>query len=241
MKFERFFKTLIVFRAQNTAPKLKFSVKDSLIKCDQICSFLRNWSHLLMKSSMENSIFCAVRFVCRTFSVYCFCFKNSAKCFCRLTCFITGIQKWNVFLCFIFCLAWVLPRWASDFTDKQTLNSVKPAQESSSENLWKKNTTRLTNFYFHCVKCVHIQSFSAPYFPAFGLYFPHSINLYIQSKIGKIQTRKNLNTNTFQVSFFMHRRVYFHISITYFKQIYNFLYNGLEVKENINFMEMCEA
>ena len=127
------------------------------------------------------------------------------------------------------------------YRHKQTLNSVKPAQESSSENLWKKNTTRLTNFYFHCVKCVHIQSFSAPYFPAFGLYFPHSINLYIQSKIGKIQTRKNLNTNTFQVSFFMHRRVYFHISITYFKQIYNFLYNGLEVKENINFMEMCEA
>ena len=39
----------------------------------------------------------------------------------------------------------------------------------------------------------------------------------------------------------MHRRVYFHIAITYFKQIYNFLYDGLEVKENINFMEMCEA
>ena len=149
-------------------------------------------------------------------------------------------MKYFFMLYFLLCLS--SPQMGIWFyRHKQTLNSVKPAQESSSENLWKKNTTRLTNFYFHCVKCVHIQSFSAPYFPAFGLHFPHSINLYIQSKIGKIQTRKILNTNTFQVSFFMHRRVYFHISITYFKQIYNFLYDGLEVKENINFMEICEA
>ena len=43
-----------------TAQKMKFFIKDFLIKCDQICSFLRIWSHLLKKSIMEDFIFCAV-------------------------------------------------------------------------------------------------------------------------------------------------------------------------------------
>ena len=52
-----------VFKYWNriTARKMKFSIKDFFSKCDQICSFLRIWSHLLKKSSMENFIFCAVR------------------------------------------------------------------------------------------------------------------------------------------------------------------------------------
>ena len=40
--------------------KMKFSIKDLFSKCDQICSFLRIWSHLLKKSLMENFIFRAV-------------------------------------------------------------------------------------------------------------------------------------------------------------------------------------
>ena len=43
-----------------TAQKIKFSIKDFFSKCDQICSFLRIWSHLLKKSLMEDFIFCAV-------------------------------------------------------------------------------------------------------------------------------------------------------------------------------------
>ena len=39
---------------------MKFSIKDFFSKCDQIRSKLRIWSHLLMKSLMENFIFCAV-------------------------------------------------------------------------------------------------------------------------------------------------------------------------------------
>ena len=39
-----------------TAQKLKFSIKDLFSKWDQICSFLRIWSHLLKKSLMENFI-----------------------------------------------------------------------------------------------------------------------------------------------------------------------------------------
>ena len=39
--------------------KMKFSIKNFFSKCDQTRSFLRSWSHLLKKSFMENSIFCA--------------------------------------------------------------------------------------------------------------------------------------------------------------------------------------
>ena len=43
-----------------TAQEMKFSVKDFLIKCDQIRSFLRIWSYLIKKSLMENFVFCGV-------------------------------------------------------------------------------------------------------------------------------------------------------------------------------------
>ena len=46
-----------------TAQKMKFSIKDFFCKCDEICSFQWNWSHLLKKSLMENLIFCAVNMV----------------------------------------------------------------------------------------------------------------------------------------------------------------------------------
>ena len=36
-----------------TAQIMKFFIKDFFSKCDQILSFLRIWSHLLMKSLME--------------------------------------------------------------------------------------------------------------------------------------------------------------------------------------------
>ena len=39
---------------------MRFSNKDFLSKCDQICSFLRIWSHLLRKSLIENFILCAL-------------------------------------------------------------------------------------------------------------------------------------------------------------------------------------
>ena len=43
-----------------TAQKMKFSIKHSSSKFDQIRKNLRIWSHLLEKSLMENFIFCAV-------------------------------------------------------------------------------------------------------------------------------------------------------------------------------------
>ena len=43
-----------------TAQKMEFFIKDFFSKCDQIHSFLWIWSHLLKKTLMKNSIFCAV-------------------------------------------------------------------------------------------------------------------------------------------------------------------------------------
>ena len=40
---------------------MKYSIKNFFSRCDQICSFLRIWSHLLKKALMENFIFlCSV-------------------------------------------------------------------------------------------------------------------------------------------------------------------------------------
>ena len=45
-----------------TVQKMKFSIKDFFIKCDQIRSFLRIWSHLLKTCFIENFTFCAVAY-----------------------------------------------------------------------------------------------------------------------------------------------------------------------------------
>ena len=45
---------------------MKFSIKDFFSKCEQICSFLRIWSHPLKKSLMGNFIFCAVKYQVKT-------------------------------------------------------------------------------------------------------------------------------------------------------------------------------
>ena len=50
----------------------------------------------------------------------------------------------------------------------------------------------------HCVKSVQIRSFSGPYFLVLGLNPErYSVNLYIQSKYGKIRTRKNCKSEHF--------------------------------------------
>ena len=51
---------IITWEGNLFTQKMKFSIKDIFIKCDQIHSFLHMWSYLLKKSLMENLIFCAV-------------------------------------------------------------------------------------------------------------------------------------------------------------------------------------
>ena len=57
----------------------------------------------------------------------------------------------------------------------------------------------LTPLDVHCVKNVRVQSFSGRHFPAFGLNTERSlvVSLCIQSKFGKIRTRKTPNTDIF--------------------------------------------
>ena len=56
------FKMILHRRLINHYTKMKFSIKDSFGKCDQIQKKQRIWSHSLKKSFMENFIFCAVNF-----------------------------------------------------------------------------------------------------------------------------------------------------------------------------------
>ena len=70
---------------------------------------------------------------------------------------------------------------------------------------------------FNCKKKVHTQSFSGPYFPAFGLNTDiYSVNLRIQSKCGKIRTRKTRNTDTFYAVVFSLLKTYRSRSICIF-------------------------
>ena len=60
----------------------------------------------------------------------------------------------------------------------------------------------LVSFTFHCVKSVSIRTFCGLYFPAFRLTTKiYSSNLCIQSRCGKIRTRKTKNMDTFYAVF----------------------------------------
>ena len=61
-----------------------------------------------------------------------------------------------------------------------------------------KKWYNLVSTKVHCVKSVHIRSYSGPYFPTFGLNTDrYGVSLRIQSKCGKIRTRITPNTYTF--------------------------------------------
>ena len=64
-----------------TAQKMKSSTKYFFSKCDQICSFLGIWSHLLKKSLMENFIFHAVIFLSLFCNLYLDLRSSHDNCF----------------------------------------------------------------------------------------------------------------------------------------------------------------
>ena len=61
LKSIKFSYMIMALLTENTAQKMKFSIKDFFSKYDQIHSFQQIWSHLLKKSLMENFIFSAVK------------------------------------------------------------------------------------------------------------------------------------------------------------------------------------
>ena len=73
----------------------------------------------------------------------------------------------------------------------------------NDEKLWQWSRLEIS-LNANCVKTVRIRSFFGPHFPAFELNTEiYSLNLHIQSKCGKIWTRKTTNTNTFHVVAFL--------------------------------------
>ena len=60
INYTQTFQILAEISGTCTAQKMTFSIKDFFSKCDQIRNFLRIWSHLMVKSLMENFIFYAV-------------------------------------------------------------------------------------------------------------------------------------------------------------------------------------
>ena len=72
-------------------------------------------------------------------------------------------------------------------------NTLQLREDKTSKCVvsWKSNG-------IHCVKSVRIQSYSDPYFPAFGLNTEsYSVSLHIQFECGKTRTRITPNTDTF--------------------------------------------
>ena len=75
-----------------------------------------------------------------------------------------------------------------------------PKLSSKISFIQKKKKKKMTSCFRHCMKSVHIRSFSGPHFPAFGLNTEteiYYVNLRIQYKCGKKRTRKSANKSTF--------------------------------------------
>ena len=64
----------------------------------------------------------------------------------------------------------------------------------------------------HCVKSVHVRSYSGPYYLAFGLNAErYSISLPNQSECGKIRTRITPNTDTFHLLYETLCEIWYHL------------------------------
>ena len=73
--------------------------------------------------------------------------------------------------------------------DKRFHVNVSGSQKNINWILLLNHVIRVKN---HCVKSVQVKRFSGPYFPVFGLNTKiYPVNLGIQSKYGKIRTRKS--------------------------------------------------
>ena len=88
------------------------------------------------------------------------------------------------------------------------LNAKLPNQPFQQDLTDALKNLGLKNKDSHYVKSVRIWSFSGPYFPAFALNTErYGVFLRIQSKCGKIRTRKTLNTDTFHAAFISFKKV----------------------------------
>ena len=85
-----------VLYLENTAQKMKLSIKGFFSKCDQVRSFLPIWWQLLKKSLMENFIFCAVEGSGLKSTSYLMKLYNTHKSFKYGKCFRESLGQWSV-------------------------------------------------------------------------------------------------------------------------------------------------
>ena len=91
--------------------------------------------------------------------------------------------------------AWVLScKLAAYFQSTFSQEQLRVAASAASSYYWQLLLIPM----LHCLKSVHIRSYSGPHFSAFGLNtYRHSVSLRIQSECGKMRTRITPNTDTF--------------------------------------------
>ena len=113
------------YEAYDTVQKMKFSIKNSFSKCDQIHSFLRIWSYLLKKSSMENLTFCTLWFAKFKTSLklispksICFVFAKFAvlNIYCLSKNMYINLLSEQVKEFQSFCYNWTVGLWWKKFT-----------------------------------------------------------------------------------------------------------------------------
>ena len=83
---------------------------------------------------------------------------------------------------------------------KLTVETPERCIQSKYGKILTRITPHTTIFHavYHCIKSVRIRSFSGLHFPTFGLNTGrYSISLRIQSKCGKMRTRKTPNMDSF--------------------------------------------
>ena len=93
----------------------------------------------------------------------------------------------------------IVNNWKSSIiVAKLSILDVWQGSEYTPETLQNSKSLIFTQ---HCVKIVHIRSYSGPYFPAFGLNTTerYGVSLRIRSKCGKMWTGITPNTDTFHV------------------------------------------
>ena len=78
----------------------------------------------------------------------------------------------------------------------------------------------------HCVKSVHIRSYSGPYLPTFELNSErYRVSLCIQSECRKIRTRRTPNRDTFEAMMFQYLEMYLLFSMPSLTRYYCILIN----------------
>ena len=125
------------------------------------------------------------------------------------------MRKAIIFSCLVLSNPIECSRWSFDW--KVAINKLLDFWNCQSNfdtlrqkchNQTVRDMSCAINASYHCVKSVRIESYSGPYFPAFGPNTKrYSVSLRSQSKRGKIRTRITPNTDSFYAVYSPNRMI----------------------------------